>query len=122
MHVNDDRESLAGGEGFPSRLIISYMDREYVVTADKPLVVGSSTSADLQVSGAWISGLHARIECAGPNRRFELVDQSTNGTLLQTEDDVVRRIHRDRLPIWGEGWIALGAPLDARTALRFSHV
>ncbi len=120
--MSNHREPSTGGEAFPSRLVITYMNREYVVTPERPFVFGSSPDADLQVTGAWISGLHARIECAGPNRRFELVDHSTNGTLMQTEDDVVRRIHRDRIPMWGEGWLGLGAPLDADTALRYSHV
>lgn len=120
--VSSHREPSGGGEAFPSRLVITYMNREFVVTPERPFVMGSSGDADLQVTGDWISGLHARIECAGPNRRFELVDHSTNGTLLQTEDDVVRRVHRDRLPLWGEGWLGLGAPLEATTALRYSHV
>jgi hypothetical protein len=115
-------ESSGGTEAFPSRLVIAYMNREYVITPERPFTIGSAGDADLQISGAWVSGQHARIECAGVNRRFELVDHSANGTLVQSEDDVVRRIHRDRVAMWGEGWLGIGAPLAADTALRYSHV
>jgi len=120
--VSQYKESSGGTEAFPSRLVITYMNREYVITPDRPFTIGSAIDADLQVSGAWVCAQHARVECAGANRRFELVDHSANGTLLQSEDDVVRRIHRDRVAMWGEGWLGIGAPLAADTALRYSHV
>ena len=41
-----------------------------------------------------------------------LVDFSTNGTYVQTEDEQVTHVHRGKLKLWGEGWISLGEPLN----------
>jgi len=98
------------------------MNREYVVTPGGSLLLGSGADVDLSVPGVNVSGHHAHIEYPQRGRRFELVDHSTNGTLVQTEDDLVHYVHRDRLAMWGEGWLSLGVPLSADTAVRYTHV
>ena len=50
-----------------------------------------------------------------------LVDHSTNGTYVQTEDEQVTFLRRGEFRLWGDGWIALGEPLSAETAIRFRH-
>lgn len=122
LSVQSDRESLSNGEFVPSRLILIWMDREYVVTPGTVFLLGNSADADLCIPGAFVSAFHATIEFPARGHRFELVDHSTNGTLVQTEDEHVRLLHRDRLPMWGEGWFSLGQPLAPTTALRYSHV
>ncbi len=120
--MNSDRESSSNREIAPSRLVLVWMDREYVITPSSTLLLGNSAEADLCVAGAFVSARHATIEFPARGHRFELVDHSTNGTLVQTEDEHVRLLHRDRLPMWGEGWFSLGTPLTLTTALRYSHV
>ena len=53
-----------------------------------------------------ISRLHARIEL---NRnKFVLIDQSTNGTFVQTAEGEESFVRRDSLQLKGEGMIGLG--------------
>ena len=60
---------------------------------------------------------HARI--VYQNNDFYLIDQSTNGTFVQMEDERVTRVHRGKLRLWGSGWIALGEPLAEGRAIHF---
>lgn len=53
--MSEYRDSSGGTEAFPSRLVITYMSREYVVTPERPFTIGSEADADLHVSGAWVS-------------------------------------------------------------------
>ena len=58
------------------------------------------------MKGNLISRLHARIEI---NRnKFVLIDQSTNGTFVQTADGEESFVRRDSLQIKGKGMIGLG--------------
>src|SRR5580698_10515435 len=50
--------------------------------------------------------LHARIEIS--RNKFVLVDQSTNGTFVQTADGEEAFVRRDSLQIKGQGMIGLG--------------
>ena len=77
-------------------------------------------SDDFKILGRFVSRIHARIEPR--DRDFVLVDCSTNGTFVQTEDEKVTFVRRQSLRLWGEGWLSLGEPLDKATAIRFGHV
>jgi pSer/pThr/pTyr-binding forkhead associated (FHA) protein len=59
------------------------------------LTLGSHESNQFVATGAYASRFHARIE--RHHNDFYLVDESTNGTYVQTEDETVHRVHRDRL-------------------------
>ncbi len=87
---------------------LRYGDREVVLNdRDRPTItLGRGEENGLVVKGNLVSRLHARVE-AGKNR-FMLVDESTNGSFVQTaagEDVFVRR---DSLPLKGSGVIGLG--------------
>ena len=61
---------------------------------------------------------HARI--VYQHNDFFLIDQSTNGTYVQMEDERVTRVHRGKLRLWGSGWISLGEPLASGRAIHFA--
>ncbi len=67
--------------------------------------------------GNLISRLHARIEIS--RNKFVLVDQSTNGTFVQTADGEEAFVRRDSVQIKGQGMIGLGRA--ARAAARRSR-
>ena len=87
---------------------------EQVVTFDPSLstdsearlCLGGHSGNDLVCEQNFASRQHAYIEYK--NNDFYLVDCSTNGTVVQTEDNKVVHVHRERLRLWGQGWIALG--------------
>ncbi len=88
-------------------LKLHYKDLELVVNEEHPsLTIGRADDNDLVIKGTLISRLHARIEL---NRtKFMLVDESTNGTFVQTGDGEETLVRRDSLQITGEGTIGLG--------------
>lgn len=103
-----------------SPLILSWHDRRAVLDGVRAaLTLGSLAGSGLQVEGAHTSRHHATIERR--RQSYVLVDHSTNGTFVQTEDEQVAYVHRGELRLWGEGWIALGDRLSERTAVRFRH-
>lgn len=83
----------------------------------KVLSLGRETACDVVVEGQFVSGVHAHIET--DRNDFFLVDTSTNGTFVQTEDEKVQFVHRDRVRLWGCGWISLGETLHASDPLLF---
>ncbi len=81
------------------------------------LTLGADAENDLVFPGAHTSRQHAFIEVHRDD--FFLVDCSTNGTYVQTEDRQVQHVHRARLRLWGAGWIGLGQPLTPEGAILF---
>jgi len=57
-----------------------------------------------------VSRMHARIELQ--RNRFMLIDQSINGTVLQTQDENPLLLRRDAIQLEGEGLIGLGQKVD----------
>jgi adenylate cyclase len=101
-------------------LILDWQDSRIALdTSRDRLVFGSRADVDLRVPRPHVSRLHGRIE----RRRdtFVLIDESTNGTFVQTEDERVVRVHRGELRLWGEGWFSPGEPLSDASAIRFRH-
>lgn len=70
------------------------------------VTIGRGEDNHVVVTGDGISRLHARIEVS--RNRFELIDQSANGTYVQSADGVESFIRRDRLQLKGQGMIGLG--------------
>src|SRR5450432_3723940 len=89
------------------RLRLRCQDREVVVDDERPnIAIGRAEDNDLVIKGSLISRLHARIEI---NRnKFVLIDQSTNGTFVQSSDGEESFVRRDSLQIKGNGMIGLG--------------
>jgi adenylate cyclase len=89
------------------RLRLRCEDREMLVDErHSSITIGRAEDNDVVVKGNLISRLHARIEI---NRnKFVLIDQSTNGTFVQSSDGEESFVRRDSLQIRGQGMIGLG--------------
>jgi len=101
-------------------LILDWQDvRIALDVARDALVLGASPEATLRVPRVHVSRVHGRVERRGD--AYFLVDESTNGTFVQTEDEQVAFVHRGEMRLWGQGWISLGEPLSDASAVRFRH-
>ncbi len=80
------------------RLRLQFQDREIVLDERHPSVaIGRGEDCDIVVKGNLISRLHARIEI---NRhKFVLVDQSTNGTFVQSQEGEEAFVRRDSVQL-----------------------
>ena len=89
------------------RLRLRCQDRELLVDERHASVtIGRAEDNDIVVKGNLISRLHARIEIS--RNKFVLIDQSTNGTFVQSSDGEEAFVRRDSLQIKGQGMIGLG--------------
>jgi class 3 adenylate cyclase len=90
-----------------ARLRLRCQDRELQLDDQKAsITIGRAEDNDFVIKGNLISRLHARIEL---NRnKFVLIDQSTNGTFVQTAEGEEAFVRRDSLQLKGEGMIGLG--------------
>jgi adenylate cyclase len=102
------------------RLRLQFQDREIVLDERHPgVAIGRAEDNDVIVKGNLISRLHARIEI---NRhKFVLVDQSTNGTFVQSLEGDEAFVRRDSVQIKGKGMIGLGKlpEQDSPQTIRF---
>lgn len=92
----------------PFQIRLRYGEKE-VVLDDRQrssATIGRGEDNDLVVKGNLVSRLHARIEAG--KHRFMLVDQSTNGSFVQTAKGEDAFVRRDSLPLSGSGVIGLG--------------
>ncbi len=89
------------------RLRLRFDDRELLVDeCPSSITIGRAEENDVVVNGHLSSRLHARIVIGRSN--FVLIDQSTNGTFVQTGDGEDLFIHHDILQLKGKGMIGLG--------------
>lgn len=102
-----------------SQLVLDWHDRHLTLDEKRRVVLGTDADADLTVKGRTASRAHAHIEHR--KQYYVLIDHSTNGTYVQTEDEKVTFVRRGELRLWGNGWIALGEPLSPENAIRFRH-
>ena len=104
------------------RLSLRFHSHELYVDEGCPSVsMGRAEENDLVVKGNLISRLHARIEV---NRnKFLLIDQSTNGTFVQTRRGEELFVRRDSMQLSGEGVIGLGRleQPGSNLAIHFHH-
>ena len=77
-------------------------------------------SNDIVVKGNLISRLHARVEAS--RDRFTLIDESTNGTFVQTSDGEEIFVRRDNTLLTGAGVIGLGRVAQPNTPLAIHYV
>jgi adenylate cyclase len=102
------------------RLRIRANDRDLVVDEQhSSITIGRAEDNDVVIKGNLISRLHARIEIS--RNKFVLIDQSTNGTFVQTADGEESFVRRDSLQIKGQGTIGLGRlpEQDSPQTIRF---
>ena len=90
------------------RIRLRYLGEELVLDPRERSVatLGRGQENDLVIKGNLVSRLHARIEAA--KNRFMLVDQSTNGTFVQSQNGDDAFVRRDAIPLKGQGVIGLG--------------
>ena len=104
-----------------SQLLLAWQDGRVTLTGhDQVVVLGAAESADVSVRRNFASRIHARIERR--KQEFVLIDHSTNGTFVQTEDERVTFVRRSEIRLWGAGWISLGEPLNSAAAIHFENV
>ncbi len=88
-------------------LILHFRDQEFRMDDDMPtLRIGRITDNDLVVEQALVSRYHAVIELR--RGKFFLKDQSRNGIGLKPDQGVEIFIHREEIPLHGQGAISLG--------------
>jgi class 3 adenylate cyclase len=91
----------------PKRVRLRYQGREYVLgDGRESLTLGRAEDNDIVVKGNLISRIHARVEL-GRNKVL-LVDQSTNGSFVTTQDGKEAFVRRDSVALQGSGAIGLG--------------
>ena len=89
-----------------ANLVLSYQDQEVVLGPNKQgMTMGRAEENDLVVKGNLISRVHARIEVT--RHKFMLLDESTNGTFLQTIGGEEIFLRRDSTQLSDEGVIGL---------------
>jgi len=86
----------------------------------KSVTLGRAEDNDIVVKGNLISRLHARVEAS--RDRFTLIDESTNGTFVQTSDGEEIFVRRDNTLLTGAGIIGLGRVAQPNTALAIHYV
>lgn len=93
------------------KLKISYSNKEMVIDKDRPgLVIGRSQQCDLPINEKLASRQHVRIELR--RDKFFIIDQSTNGTHVQIDNDEVAFLRREEMLLAGRGKISLGRGFD----------
>jgi hypothetical protein len=89
-------------------LRLRHKGRDLSFTKGAQLVLGRDPQCDVMSEGRLTSRFHARIEYR--RGKFVLVDESTNGTFVRTQDGKEVYLRREELPLWGTGVISLGEP------------
>jgi adenylate cyclase len=103
------------------RLSLRYQGREVTVgEGRKSATLGRAEDNDVVVKGNLISRVHARVEVS--RDKFTLVDESTNGTFVQTSEGEEIFVRRDSTQLTGEGVIGLGRVAQPGTALAVHYV
>ena len=97
----------SNNQGETTRLQIKYRDKEYSLLKDaQPFTFGRDEKCSMTIDSKLISRNHAAIEYR--KGKFVFVDNSTNGTYIQTEEGRNIFIRREEVPLWGLGNISLG--------------
>jgi len=90
-----------------SKLLLNFRDKTLEVSDKrKSINIGRADDNDLVIKGNLISRIHAKIEMR--RGKFILVDQSTNGTFLQSAQGQETFVRRDSMVLGDEGTIGLG--------------
>ena len=119
-----DARAIAGAQAVP-KLLLEFADTtiEIPATAQARQTVCSLGKSELNqvvIEHESVSRFHAQIEYR--NNDFYVKDTSTNGTYVQTEDQLVTHVHRSDQRLWGCGWLSLGAAMNEGEPIRFSLI
>jgi adenylate cyclase len=96
------------------RLRLVMGEREVVVDESRPnIAIGRADENDVVIRGNLISRIHARIEIS--RNKFLLIDQSTNGTFVNSDDGEESFVRRDSMQLKGAGMIGLGKVPEAES-------
>ena len=105
----------------PSKVTLSFRDNTVVVNDQKKNInMGRADDNDLVVKGNLISRIHARVEMR--RGKFMLIDQSTNGTFLESATGEETFVRRDSTELNGEGIIGLGRVAKPGTPLAIHFI
>jgi class 3 adenylate cyclase len=103
------------------RLRLRFQGQELVLNEERSSVtIGRAEENDLVVKGNLISRLHAKIEWS--RNKFLLVDQSTNGTFVTTQEGEEAFVRRDSTQLKGQGAIGFGRAPEAGSATTLKYV
>ena len=86
----------------------------------KSVTLGRAEDNDIVVKGNLISRIHARVEAS--RDRFTLIDESTNGTFVQTGDGEEIFVRRDNTLLTGAGVIGLGRVAQPGSTLAIHYI
>jgi class 3 adenylate cyclase len=104
-----------------SRLELTYQGQTIELDENRPsATLGRQQHNDVVVNDSRVSRSHARIEY---NRgKFTLIDQSSNGTMVQIQDKKAILLKREEAQLQGSGIIGLGCKVtpESEAALHFS--
>lgn len=104
-----------------ARLVLTFRDKTIEINDQRLNInLGRGDDNDLVVKGNLISRIHAKIEKR--RGKFMLIDQSTNGTFLQTVNGEETFVRRDSVELQGEGIIGLGRVAKADSPLAIHYV
>ena len=107
--------------GGKQRLRLRFQGQEIVVDDQRAnITIGRAEDNDFVVKGNLISRLHARIEMS--RNKFVLIDQSTNGTFVQSKEGEEAFVRRDSMQIKGEGMIGLGKVPESGSPLSIRFI
>lgn len=105
----------------PSILKVRYQDIEKNMLKDSgSFLLGRGPQCDLVVNARNASRVHAKIEYR--RGKFILLDESTNGTYVRTEDGREIFLRREDLPLNGQGVISLGERSEKNSHLVYFKV
>lgn len=94
-----------------SSLTLEYAGQEYFFDTDlQQFSLGRSHQSDVRIDDSFVSKHHALISYN--DGEFVLEDKSLNGTFIKTEDLGRIRIQGQKVYLFGEGVISLGAPIN----------
>jgi adenylate cyclase len=94
------------------RLRLTMGERELTVDESRPhIAIGRADENDVVIRGNLISRIHARIEIS--RSKFLLIDQSTNGTFVNSSSGEESFVRRDSMQLKGAGMIGLGKVPEA---------
>jgi class 3 adenylate cyclase len=105
-----------------AKLTLTFQGHTVVLGEDgqRNATLGRADDNDVVVKGNLISRLHARVETR--RNKFMLVDESTNGTFVQTISGEEIFVRRDSTQLDGEGVIGLGRVSQPGTPLAVHYL
>lgn len=102
-------------------LRLSVKDNTRELSEDsRKLVVGRGSQCDIRIKAKFASRVHAVFEYR--DGAFVVIDESTNGTFLATDQGDNVHLVGEEMTLSGTGYISLGAPVDHddKEIIRFS--